>query len=85
VQRLKRWKDLVRQAVVSIAMGQLDDPRLLDRVDSISLRLLETFFADTEMVERYNRAFDRGWKSEDWQKMPTLHDLLTFCSREKLG
>ena len=85
VQRIKRWKDLARQAIVAIAMGQLDDPQLLDRVESICLRLLEVFFSDAEMIERYNEAFEQGWKSEQWRRIPTLHELLTFCSREKLG
>ncbi|MCU0567059.1 MAG: hypothetical protein MUF49_10730 [Oculatellaceae cyanobacterium Prado106] len=84
-QRFKRWKDFTRQSIVAIAMGQIHDQALLERVDSITLRLLEIFFADAEMIERYNVAFEQGWQSEAWQQMPTLHDLLKFCSKEKLG
>lgn len=84
IQRLKRWKDLVRTAIVTIAMGEIDDPILKDRVNSICLRLLEVFFGDVEIVSRYNEAMEAGWTSEAWQQMPTLHDLLKFCSREKL-
>ena len=84
IQRLKRWKDLARTAIVTIAMGEIEDPALKDRVDSLCLRLLEVFFEDVEIVSRYNEAFEGGWQSAAWQRMPTLHDLLKFCSREKL-
>lgn len=84
VQRFKRWKDFVRQAIMAIAMGQIQDQTLQERVDSISLRLLEIFFSDSEMVDRYNAAFENGYKSSEWQLMPTAHELLRFCSKEKL-
>ena len=84
LSRLKRWKDLVRTAIVAIAMGEIHDPKLRDRVDSICLRLIDIFFKDTVIVNRYNEAFEGGWRSLAWQDMPTLHDLLTFCSPQKL-
>lgn len=84
LSRLKRWKDLVRTAIVAIAMGEIDDPKLRDRVDSICLRLIDVFSKDTVIVNRYNEAFEGGWRSLAWQDMPTLHDLLTFCSPQKL-
>jgi hypothetical protein len=84
LQRFKRWKDFVRQAIVAIAMGQINDQQLLERVNSIVLRTLEVFFSDAEVTERYNNAMEQGWQSEAWQKMPTLHDFLKFCSREQL-
>jgi len=84
LQRFKRWKDFVRQAIVAIAMGQINDQQLLERVNSIVLRTLEVFFSDAEITERYNEAIEEGWQSESWQKMPTLHDFLKFCSKEKL-
>jgi hypothetical protein len=85
VQRLKRWKDVVRSVITTIAMAQIEDPQLHSRVDSICLRLLEVFFGDVDIINRYNNAFEQGWKSEAWYDMPTLHDLLKFCSKEKLG
>lgn len=84
IPRFKRWKDFVRQAVMANSMGQIQDQELQERVDSITLRLLEVFFSDSEMVERYNAAFEGGYKSPEWQQMPTAHELLRFCSREKL-
>lgn len=86
VQRMKRWQDFVRQAIVAIAMGQIsDEQQLHERVESITVRLLEIFFSDPEIIDRYNCAFEHGWKSKAWQNIPTLHDLIKFCSKEKLG
>jgi len=85
VQRFTRWKDFIRQAIVAIAMGQINEQQLLERVNSIVLRTLETFFDDAEIIERYNEAIDCGWQSKEWQAMPTLHDFLNFCSKEKLN
>ena len=85
VKRFNRWKDFIRQAIVAMAMGQIDDEQLRERVDSITIQLLENFFSDQQIIERYNDAFEYGWKSAAWNQIPTLHDLLTFCSKEKLG
>jgi hypothetical protein len=83
--RFNFWKDFIRGAIVAIAMSNIQDPALKERVNAIVLMLLETFLDDPIVIDRYNNALDKGWLSEEWQQMPTLHDLLTFCSREKLG
>ena len=83
--RFRIWLNFTRKVIVSLAMGQIQNQELLERVDSIVLRLLNTFFTNQTITERYNQAFAGGWKSEPWQNMPTLHDLLFFCSKEKLG
>ncbi len=85
VERFDRWKDFIRQAIVAMAMGQIDNEQLRERVDSLTIQLLENFFNDQQIIERYNEAFEYGWKSSAWKRMPTLHDLLGFCSKEKLG
>jgi hypothetical protein len=85
IPRYLRWKDSLRDIIVAIAMDQIVDQALYTRVNSITLRLLEVFLKDAEMIERYNNAIEQGWKSPEWQLMPTLHDLLKFCSKEKLN
>jgi hypothetical protein len=84
-KRLKIWKDSLRTVLVSLAMGQIDDQELLERVDSTAVRLIEIFINNDLIVERYNDAFDNGWRSPQWQNMPVLGDMLFFCSKEKLG
>jgi hypothetical protein len=44
LQRFKRWKDFVRQAIVAIAMGQINDQQLLERVNSIVLADARSLF-----------------------------------------
>lgn len=84
-RRMKIWENSLRTALISLAMGKIDDPELYERVDSILLKLLNIFFNDEIIIERYNNAFDYGWQSSYWQDIPVLEDLLFFCSREKLG
>lgn len=83
--RLKQWKEFIRKALTSIAMGKVHDPRLAQRVDSIVLKTLEVFLNDPDIIERYNLAFKAGWKSRQWQEMPILKDWLRFCSKEQLN
>ena len=84
-QRLRIWKNFTRQVLLALVMGQIDDEELRERVDSIILMLFDIFLQDPTIIERYNLAFDGGWQSESWQKMPTLKDLIFYCSRERLG
>lgn len=84
-KRRKLWEDFTRKVITSIAMGQIDDQHLLEAVDSIVVRTLNLFLTDPTINERYRAAFNNGWQSSQWQDMPTLHDFLFFCSKEKLG
>lgn len=83
--RLEQWKEFIRKALTSIAMGKIYDPKLAQRVDNILLKTLNAFLNDADIIERYNLAFARGWKSPQWQDIPTLKDLLHFCSKEQLN
>ena len=84
-KRLKIWLDSRRQIIVSLALGTIIDAELLENVTAIVTLTLDVFFRDPEIVQRYNQAWEQGWQSPAWQKMPVLEDFLFFCSREKLG
>jgi hypothetical protein len=84
-QRLEQWKEFVRTAINGIVMGKLDEPRLAQRVDSILLKALKVFLEDPDIKERYNTAFEYGWKSSQWQQIPVLADFLKFCTKEQLN
>lgn len=84
-RRLTTWKEFIRRALTAISMGKLHDPALAQRVDALLLKMLDMFLRDPEIIDRYNKAFDKGWKSEEWQQIPVLADLLKFCSRERLN
>ncbi len=83
--RLEQWQEFIRKALTSIILGKINDSKLAQRVDSIVLLMLKKFLNDPEIIERYNAAFARGWKSAQWQAIPTLKDLLKFCSKEQLN
>ncbi len=84
-KRFNIWLDSVRQIIVSMSMGEIQNPQLYETVTSIVTLTLNIFFQDSEIIRRYNEALDQGWKSRAWQKMPVLEDFLFFCSRSKLG
>ena len=84
-ERKIQWLDSVRAAIVEIAMGQVNDPRLTQRVEAIVAKTLNIFLNDPEIIERYNLAFAKGWKSQAWQEIPVLKDWLRFCTREQLN
>jgi hypothetical protein len=85
VSRMKSWRSFIRNALGVIVMGRLDAPHLAQRVDGILLRSLEIFLSDPDIIERYNLAFNNGWKSPEWQDMPTLQDFVRFCSIARLN
>lgn len=82
--RMKSWRSFIRNALSVIVMGRLNAPHLAQRVDAILLQALDVFLSDPDIIERYNLAFDRGWKSPEWQDMPILKDFVRFCSIARL-
>lgn len=84
-ERLNRWKQFLQQALVGIAMGSIHDPKLQERVNALVVKMIQVFTTNPQIIDRYNLAFEQGFYSNAWQNIPTLHDLLNFCSKEKLG
>jgi hypothetical protein len=83
--RMKSWRSFIRNALGIVVMGRLDAPHLAQRVDAILLRSLDVFLSDPDIIERYNLAFSKGWKSSEWQDIPTLKDFIRFCSIARLN
>lgn len=84
-ERIKTWKSFVLKALIAIVMGNVDDPALLQRCEGILKKVLNLFLNDPRIIDRYNLAFQGGWKSEQWQNIPTLRDFLKFCSQGLLN
>ncbi|NJN13370.1 MAG: hypothetical protein HC815_37865 [Richelia sp. RM1_1_1] len=83
--RMKSWRSFIRNALSVIVMGRLDAPHLAQRVDAILMQALDVFLSDPDIIERYNLAFSKGWKSQEWQDIPTLKDFSRFCSIARLN
>ncbi|MCL1475103.1 ATP-binding protein [Argonema antarcticum] len=83
-QRMQSWRSFIRNALGVIVMGKLNAPHLAQRVDAILMQALDIFLSDPDIIERYNLAFNQGWKSAEWQEIPTLKDFLRFCTIARL-
>ena len=83
--KMNIWRNSLKTVLVALAMGKIEDPSLKEGVESVVTKLLDSFLRNPSIIKRYNKAFDHGWKSRYWQRMPVLQDLLFFCSKEKLG
>ncbi|BAY34633.1 hypothetical protein NIES2107_65380 [Nostoc carneum NIES-2107] len=83
--RMKSWRSFIRNALSVIVMGRLNSPHLAQRVDAILMQALDIFLSDADIIERYNLAFEQGWKSPQWQDIPTLKDFARFCSIARLN
>ncbi|WP_227788727.1 hypothetical protein [Nodularia sp. LEGE 04288] len=84
-RRMESWKDFIRKALTAIAMGKVQNPHLAQRVDALLVKALDIFIRDSDIVARYNQAFEKGWLSPQWQQIPTLPDFVKFCTRERLN
>ena len=84
-RRMESWKDFIRRALSAISMGKIHNPHLAQRVDALLIRALDVFLRDPEIITRYNQAFEMGWRSPEWQQIPTLPDFIKFCTRERLN
>jgi hypothetical protein len=84
-RRMKSWKEFLREVLALIVMGKVNAPHLSQRVDSLLRLTLKVFLSDPDAIDRYNQAFSKGWKSPEWQQMPTLRDFITYCSVARLN
>ncbi|MGD1872988.1 MAG: FtsK/SpoIIIE domain-containing protein [Mastigocoleus sp.] len=85
--RMNSWRSFIRNALGIIIMGGLclNAPHLGQRVDAILMQALDVFLSDPDIIERYNLAFSKGWKSPEWQDIPTLKDFSRFCTIPRLN
>jgi hypothetical protein len=84
-RRMEIWKDSILRALAAVVLGKIEDVHLIQRVDSLLKIALKVFLEDIDIIERYNTAFEKGWKSPEWQQTPTLKDFARFCTRERLN
>ena len=83
--RMKTWQNFIREALLTIIMSKVNEPHLQQRVDSILRQGLVKFLQDPTIIERYNQAFECGWKSQQWQNIPVLDDFVKFCTIARLN
>ena len=83
--RFNQWKGTVKNTLTNYIMFGIDDPKLTQRVENLVVATTEKFINDNKIRRRINQAFDAGFGSAEWLKIPTLIDWLKFCTKEKLN
>lgn len=84
-ERMDGWLKFPKSIIVEISMGGLKDPALAQRISTLASQILDIFFSDSDIIARYNAAFEGGWKSPEWQDMPVFKDFLAFATKERLN
>ncbi|WP_013334832.1 hypothetical protein [Gloeothece verrucosa] len=82
--RLPIWKSELKEFLVGLIMGTIEDEALEQNVRALLQKALDAFFAFAQIQQRYQRALEAGFGSADWERQPTLTDFLPFCSVERL-
>ncbi|PSF33440.1 hypothetical protein C7H19_19920, partial [Aphanothece hegewaldii CCALA 016] len=86
-ERFADFKEELLDILVALVMGFKRGASLEineDTVRSILLLVIETFYEDVEIRERFGTAFRHGFGSTEWRQMPTLVEVLAFVSLERL-
>ncbi|WP_414526589.1 hypothetical protein [Nodularia chucula] len=83
--RLLDYTGFLESALMTMVLGSSTENQLLSQTVRSLLNLaLTAFFADSGIKQRYQQAIADGFGSLAWDKTPTLHDFLYFCSPEHL-
>lgn len=83
--RFNQWKNTVKNTLVNYIMHGIKEPHLEQRVETLVIATTEKFIEHNKIRRRINQAFEEGFGSEAWEKMPILTDWLSFCTKEKLN
>ncbi|MUG93838.1 hypothetical protein F7734_16025 [Scytonema sp. UIC 10036] len=83
--RMLDYVGFLESALMTMILGSSSENQLLTQtVRSILNLALGAFFTDEGIKQRYREAIEEGFGTQAWQKTPTLHDFLIFCSPEHL-
>jgi hypothetical protein len=84
-ERLDDYKEFLVKALDTMVMGADIENAMGKRVHTILWQALAVFFEDAATMARYDAAFDRGFGSAEWQRMPTLVDFVDVVAALDLG
>jgi hypothetical protein len=72
------YRDTVLSGLMVLSLDKESEGKTRRLYKQIFNLVLHEYFKDANITQRYNAAHDSGFGSSDWQKMPTLHDLIKF-------
>jgi hypothetical protein len=84
-ERLEDYTEFLVKALDTMVMGAETEGRLGKQVHTILWQTLAAFFEQSQIRERYDRAFESGFSSDAWFEMPTLVDFVRFLRTFDLG
>jgi hypothetical protein len=84
-ERLDDYKEFLVKALNTMVMGTETEGQLGKRVHTVLWQALAVFFANSAIQTRFDRAFEQGFGSDDWLKMPTLVDFVESVRNLDLG
>jgi hypothetical protein len=84
-ERLDDYKEFLVKALNTMVMGTETEGQLGKRVHTVLWQALAAFFADSTIQTRFDRAFEQGFGSDDWFRMPTLVDFVELVRNLDLG
>jgi hypothetical protein len=83
-RRFEDYKDFLSGCLLAMVVGIGTDESLKTTIRTVLYCILNGFFIDEAILERYTKAEAGGLGSEAWQAMPTLRDYLKFCTLEEI-
>jgi hypothetical protein len=75
-----QWK----QTITSLALGQRKDEGMKADYLELSTLFISNWFANEEIQDRYNAAYDAGFGSDGWKNIPTLIDYIRLAQFDLL-
>ncbi|BAU15898.1 hypothetical protein LEP3755_64640 (plasmid) [Leptolyngbya sp. NIES-3755] len=79
-ERLDDYKEFLVKALNIMVMGTETEGQLGKRVHTVLWQAIAAFFNDLQIQARYDAAFEQGFGSEAWFKMPTLVDFIKLVT-----
>lgn len=84
-RRFEDYKDFLSGCLLAMVVGVSTEEALKTTIRTVLYCILNSFFANATILERYHRAETGGLGSEVWQEIPTLRDYLKFCTLEQIS
>ena len=84
-ERLDDYKEFLVKALITMVMGTETENQLGKRVHTVLWQALAAFFTDPQIGDRYDAAFEGGFGSATWKRMPTLADFVETVAHLDLG
>ncbi len=87
-ERMREFIQFLETSLMTMVLGNTGSNDILilrRRIRTQINGLLNRFFNDAQITQRYTRAFEAGFGTPEWQDIPTLKDFYTFCRLENLN